>query len=334
MVANGLHSAFRYHGGNLSAARTAFPSAPLPWIDLSTGVNPYPWPAEYIGDSTALPDPSEVTELEKVAASYFCSNEISIAALPGADIGLRLLPRLLSARSVAMVGATYQGHAEAWRAAGKDVRIVDRSLMDQCDADAIIIVNPNNPDGMATEPHVLQALLARQSARGRWLIVDESFTDVAPELSFVEAARPGLVILRSFGKFFGLPGVRLGFVIGDPAVVETIRSVTGAWPVSVNAVQVGRAAYANPQWHARTRRQLAAAAQELDVILTKSGFSVVGGTSLFRLVAHQDAERLFGNLAETGILVRPFAYEPTWLRFGIPRAEHWKRVTHALEKCI
>ena len=332
-MAERILSLFRHHGGRVNTARTAFPSAPLPWIDLSTGISPFPWPGQGADDLTVLPDPDDIADLEKVAATYFGSADQPIAALPGADMGLRLLPQLITARSVAIVSPTYQGHVEAWRDAGADVTLISQDALATCEAQVVVLVNPNNPDGKATEVTEVLEILRRQQSRNGWLIVDESFADVMPEISVAAHAQRGLVVLRSFGKFFGLPGARLGFVVGDCEILKAIRHVTGAWPVNVNALRLGKEAYGDFAWHRQTRAQLAADAKRLDGLLKDHGFAVCGGTSLFRLVSCADAEKAFLGLAEKGILVRPFDYAPNWLRFGIPRADQWVRVANALAEC-
>ena len=326
-------SLFRHHGGRVNTARAVFPSAPLPWIDLSTGISPYSWSGPCTEDLTALPDPDEIADLEKAAATYFGCAEHLIAALPGADMGLRLLPRLIKAQSVAVVSPTYQGHVEAWRDAGAEVQLMPRDSIATCEAHVVVLVNPNNPDGKTTEASEVLKILQRQQSRDGWLIVDESFVDVAPEMSVAAHAQRGLVVLRSFGKFFGLPGARLGFVVGDDAILKAIRTVTGAWPVNVQALQLGTQAYGDFAWHQQTRARLMADTERLDRLFSDNGIGVYGGTSLFRLVSCANGEKAFLDLAARGVLVRSFDYAPHWLRFGIPRADQWTRVADALAEC-
>lgn len=332
-----LLEVLREHGGRLDAARLAFPAAPAPWIDLSTGVNPHPWrgaPRVRDIDSARLPDPLETTKLEAVAAVAFGCPPEHVAAVPGADMALRLLPRLLSAATVAIVMPTYSGHREGWAAVGANVRDISRADISSVTSDVIVVVNPNNPDGSLIAADQLLEIAARQSARGGWLIVDESFIEVAPEYSVAHATHAGLIVLRSFGKFYGLPGHRLGFVIADKSVLSALRTVTGEWPVTVSTLKVAAAAYADTAWQDKMRTRLATDAARLDRLLEKHGFEIVGGASLFRLAAHPAAERMFTGLARAGVLTRPFAYEHAWLRFGLPGPRGWKRLSLALESCV
>jgi cobalamin biosynthetic protein CobC len=331
MAVEGDHTSFFRHGGNLAAARAAFPSAPLPWIDLSTGVNPIPWEGPRTGDLTRLPDPADIATLEKTAARAFDCAPDSVVAIPGADIGIRLLPHLFDAKRVAIVSPTYCGHRQAWVAC--EVREIGRDALSTSDADVLVVTNPNNPDGTVTTTATLLALAERQRKRGGWLIVDESFADVAPENSVAGLIHEGLIVLRSFGKFFGLPGVRLGFIVADRQIRASVHRLVGDWPVNAQAIAMGIQACADRAWQDRTRKMLAEAMARLDVLLTAAGFAVVGGTPLFRLAARPDAQNAFRLLAQRGILVRPFEYNPTWLRFGLPPTSAWDRVTAALREC-
>ncbi|MET0336450.1 MAG: threonine-phosphate decarboxylase CobD [Caulobacter sp.] len=322
---------FSRHGGRLAQARAAYPHAPGPWIDLSTGVNPHPWTGRRAmsADLSRLPDPEAVKALEASAARAFGLHDNQhIAAVAGAETGLRLLPILTGARSVAIVGPTYSGHAEGWMAAGAEV--IEASPGAIPDADAVVIVNPNNPDGTIVSIDFLTATLNRQSARDGWLIVDESFIDTMPGLSIAARAGGRLVVLRSFGKFYGLPGVRLGFVLGDAELIARLKQLTGDWPISAEAIAAG-AAYDDAAWADDMRAKLRRDARRLDRTLTDAGLQVIGGADLFRLAAAPRADRLFDHLCQAGILTRPFADAPDVLRFGIPPLGAWKRLEQALE---
>jgi cobalamin biosynthetic protein CobC len=322
-------SGWRRHGGRMGEAAAAFPNAPLPWIDLSTGINPHGWagPRADFAALQRLPDPQETAALEAAAAAYLGVNIVQIAAIPGAESGLRLLPRLTGAPDVGILRPTYGGHEEAWRAAGRVVHTAT-TLAALPASSALVIVNPNNPDGRQIPPETLTAL-----ARNRLLIVDESFGDVTPELSVAPHAHDGLIVLRSFGKFFGLAGVRLGFIIAGPETIAGVRAAFGDWPVSAEALAAGTHAYSAPGWIQNTRARLQQDAARLDDLLTNAGFDIIGGTSLFRLAAHPHAAKWFTQLASHGLLTRPFTEQQNWLRFGLPGNESaWGRLRAALQQ--
>ena len=192
--------------------------------------------------------------------------------------------------------------------------------------DGFVVVNPNNPDGVLTPGADLVA-----TAEGRWLIIDESFIETAPGMSAVPAMTDRTIVLRSFGKFHGLAGVRLGFIVASAELAARLRRRIGDWPVGADANAMGMAAYGDPAWAERTRRRLARDANQLDVLLVDAGFAIVGGTSLFRLTRSGDAKRRAHALADRGILVRTFAHDAGLIRFGLPGRKDWPRLQAALE---
>jgi cobalamin biosynthetic protein CobC len=201
------------------------------------------------------------------------------------------------------------------------------------EADLAIVVNPNNPDGRIVNKDVLLALADRLEQRGGLLVVDEAFMDVAPAGASLggEVARGNIVVLRSFGKFFGLAGLRLGFALTATERAARLTATLGPWSVAGPAIAIGEAALADVSWAEATRERLLRDARQLDAMLADAGLDVVGGTSLFRLARTIAANELFHHLGHAGIFVRAFAEQPTWLRFGLPHDEPaWTRVRAAL----
>lgn len=273
-----------------------------------------------------LPDPVETKALEAAAAAAFGVEPERLVATAGAEAGLRLLPDLTPVDWIALASPTYGSHADAWRQAGAVVEEVPREALFDSRAEALLVVNPNNPDGAATPGAELV-----ERAEGRWLVVDESFVEVTPELSAAPLATGRTVVLRSFGKFFGLAGVRLGFVVCDVELAERLRRRIGDWPVGADAIVMGAAAYGDTDWADRTRARLAQDAARLDGLLIAAGFELVGGTTLFRLTRSGDAGRRAEALAERGVLVRTFDHDAGLIRFGLPGRSDWPRLQKALE---
>lgn len=331
---------FAHHGGRLGAARSLYSRAPQPWIDLSTGINPESYPAPRARGITLnrLPDTAELSRLEAVAAAAFgVGDPLRVVATGGTEPALRLLPYVLEQRGALVAGPTYGSHVDGWTRAGVLSRVVPDSQLEGSIADrtALIVVNPNNPDGRVLSRDRLRRLHDAVAARGGVLVVDEAFAEVSPEASVADLAggrqAERLVVLRSFGKFYGLAGLRLGFVVGAAQISARVRGVIGDWPVSVDALAAGLAAYADRQWAQRMREQLTGSARRLDGLLARCGFEIVGGTSLYRLVRAQDAPARFERLAAAGILTRPFQHDGALLRFGLPGTQdEWHRVSEAL----
>jgi cobalamin biosynthetic protein CobC len=328
------HGAPWYHGGNLNAARRLFPGAPEPWIDLSTGINPVPYPVGDIPQSawTRLPEPSELAALEAAAsAAYGAGPASEIVPAPGTQAIIQWLPRLFPARRVGILGLTYGEHEQSWRAGGAEV-VTAHTLADFESCDVGVIVNPNNPDGRLIPPGEMAGVADRFAARGGLLVVDEAFMDVIrPEASLVPTLPDRTIILRSFGKAYGLAGLRLGFAVASPDTGGKLRRALGPWAVSGPAITIGRAALADRAWLDETVRRLTEEADRLDSLLVRAGFAVAGGTPLFRFAERPDAGAWFERLSHAGILTRPFQARPSALRFGIPcNLSGWERLETAL----
>ncbi|CAN5427977.1 threonine-phosphate decarboxylase CobD [soil metagenome] len=299
-----------------------FGGAAEAWLDLSTGINPWPWP---IGDVSAaawqrLPSRADAQVLQDAArTSYRVPDGADIVAAAGTSALIQWLPYLAAGGPVAILGPTYNEHAESWRDAGHDV-IAVKSIDDiPAHARHVVIVNPNNPDGRIVDHVALASLAALMEVRGGWLVIDESFADLDPSLSAVAlCADFPIVILRSFGKFFGLAGVRLGFAIAAPAIAQRIASALGPWACSGPALQIGAAALRDHDWVEEMRKTLQQQAARIDDVLTNAGCELIGGTNLFRLVRHRDALRIHEKLAEKKIWCRSFDWADDLLRFGLP----------------
>lgn len=317
----------RDHGGDLAAAIHRHGGSEAEWIDLSTGINRRPWPAPPLDPAVLhrLPRAADFAAAEAAARTAYAA-PAAAACLPlaGAQAAIQLLPRLAPTGRAAILSPTYNEHAAAFRAAGWQVEEPgDPAAL--AGADAAVVVNPNNPDGRRHRPGDLLAL----AATTRLLVVDESFADPTPELSLVpHLGRPGLVVLRSLGKFTGLAGLRLGFALGAPADIARLADLAGPWAVSGPALALGAAALADAAWTEATRTRLAADARRLDAL---TPWPLVGGTSLFRTYATPDAAAAQARLARARIWTRVFPWSPTWLRLGLPGDEpEWTRLAAAL----
>lgn len=315
------------HGGDLSAIRRRFPDAMEPWIDLSTGINPVPYP---VGDLSPeiwqrLPTRRQEEALLGAAARRYGARDIgTIVAAPGTQALIQILPRLVPKSRVAVIGPTYEEHEVCWRRHGHDVSV--RAYLDQVgDADIVIAVNPDNPTG-----RVLPA--DRMPTDKRLLVVDEAFVDVLPEgASMASRLPPRTILLRSFGKTYGLAGLRLGFAVANADLAEALRDQLGPWAVSGPALEIGRVALDDDAWLAAATERLICDRRHLDEILVRAGFAVVGGTPLFCLVEHPEALSLADKLARHGIHVRRFDAMPTRLRFGLPgNSQQFERLAGAL----
>lgn len=301
------------HGGDLGAVRSRYPGAPEPWVDLSTGINPVPYPVAPLPVEVWSCLPTRQREqalLEAAAARYGVRDRATIVAAPGTQALIQLLPRLVPRSRVAIVGPTYEEHEACWTRQGHEVSVV-ASIDRAAGADVVIVVNPNNPTGLLLPP----ATLRRTNGL---LVVDEAFVDLLPpDASLAPDLPDNTIVLRSFGKVYGLAGVRLGFAIAERRIADRIRDELGPWAVSGPAIEVGRRALGDSAWLQAATVRLTADRRKLDALLVSAGFTILGGTPLFCLAHHPDTGRLVEKLGRRGIHVRRFAHEPQWLRFGL-----------------
>ncbi|HLM11797.1 MAG TPA: threonine-phosphate decarboxylase CobD [Reyranella sp.] len=313
------------HGGDLGRVRRRHPDAPQPWIDLSTGINPLPYPVAKLPADAWSRLPSHDAEQTLIAAAalrYRCQPGQLIAA-PGTQALIQILPRLVPRSRVAIVGPTYAEHELNWRRHGHDVRVV----ADLEAADVVVVVNPDNPTGRLLPLQALRAVTARL------LIVDEAFIDLMPNDASLAGELPdNAIVLRSFGKTYGLAGLRLGFAIAPTPLAARLRDELGPWAVSGPALSIGATALTDDTWLQAAAARLTGDARKLDALLVSAGFTVLGGTPLFRLASHPEVQEKVEDLAHHGIHVRAFADRPTCVRFGLPRGDgEFRRLSAALQ---
>lgn len=303
-----MTESWRWHGGGIEAARAHFGDSDQPWLDLSTGINPTPWPGagQIAIDWQRLPEERDLRDLEAAAAAHFDCDPAHVCALPGTEIGLRLIGELIPGPA-RFAAPSYRTHGDMFGGAKPG------ALDDADRGGTLILANPNNPTGHVTIRHKLLDW-------PDWLIVDEAFADCDQTHSVAGdvADDRRLVVFRSFGKFFGLAGLRLGFVLAPRPIIAGFRALMGAWPVSAAAIAIGAAAYRDKAWIDAARRKLSHDAKALDVVLAKHGHQPKGECPLFRLIQTTEVSHLFNNLAHESILTRPFDYAPDWLRLGLP----------------
>jgi cobalamin biosynthetic protein CobC len=320
------------HGGRLLQAAQRYGIPRERWLDLSTGINPIAWQSAAAPVSSWNRLPEEEDGLGVAAATYYGAN----ALLPvcGSQAAIQALPRLRARRSrVGVPELGYNEHAHRWQQAGHEVVPLPIGSFQSTlgDLDVLVVSNPNNPTGERITAEQLLEWHARLSSRGGWLVVDEAFGDATPENSVARFTdREGLIVLRSLGKFFGLAGARVGFVLAQDRTVRTLSEWLGPWSVAGPSRWVARAALEDRDWQLTTRARLRSDSQRLADVLAGNGLQATGGCDLFQWVKTDRALQIQDALAHKGILTRYFASVPS-LRFGLPASpEHWQRLEAAL----
>ncbi|VAW95971.1 L-threonine 3-O-phosphate decarboxylase [hydrothermal vent metagenome] len=330
------------HGGDIVTFSKHYGVPVNQWLDLSTGLNPFAWSVPAIAQHIWEKLPQQNNQLETIACRYYgCENLLAVA---GSQMAIQLLPALYQQYGspqrgrVAILAPSYSEHQHAWQQAGYAVEAVCSDNINAiiADTDVLVIVNPNNPTG---EPFAVEQLLAwreQLSEKGGWLIVDEAFMDLTPQNSLAQYAHLShLVVLRSFGKFFGLAGIRLGFVLANNSLLNQLKALLGPWPVSAPAREIAQTALADIRWQANTIKQLQTLSKQLVCLLEAANLPISGQTGLFVWVKTPRAYNLFTAFAQQGILVRYFAATDnavSSLRFGLPKMEKdWERLKQALD---
>ncbi|MBO6637227.1 MAG: threonine-phosphate decarboxylase [Roseitalea sp.] len=329
-----------HHGGSLDRAVAEHGGVHADWLDLSTGINPVPWPVPPIPAEVweRLPEASlEDYCLDAARAYYGVPEGASIVAAPGTQAIIQRLGDLIGTnRRIGIVTPTY-GEYDWCLATPERVVGTVRAIPSYEDGyDGVVFGNPNNPDGARRDGETDREAVAALLARNGTVIVDEAFADVAPEASYVpQTGSEGLIVLRSFGKFFGLAGIRLGFAIGPQGDMARLRRLLGPWAVPGPALYIGGRALRDIAWIAETRTRLMRDRQRLTGLLERHGFSITGQTDLFVLANHDRAPAIAKALADTRIWVRAFDKDAAWLRFGLPGADvAFKRLEKALAQAV
>lgn len=284
-------------------------------VDLAVNVRrtaPPGWLAEVvastIGRLGAYPDPREARRA--LADRHRIPTDQVLPTAGGAEV-FTLAARGLGVRRAAIVQPQFTEPEAALRSAGIAVQQVilpgpkfrlDPGLVPE-DADLVVIGNPTNPTGVL---HPASTLLALRRP-GRILLVDEAFADAVPgePESLIGPGMPGLLVARSLTKTWGLAGLRAGYAVGEPALIERLAAQQPHWSVSTPAL-AAMVATATPQAVAEAEqgaRQLGEQRAYLLRRLRELGLQPVGGADApFVLV--QGPPGLREGLREHGFAVR------------------------------
>ncbi|NLD00471.1 MAG: threonine-phosphate decarboxylase [Gammaproteobacteria bacterium] len=328
------------HGGRLNEAVKRWNIPHRQWLDLSTGINPNGWPVPNIPAQVWQRLPEADDGLKAIIREWSgIPQQADCEPVAGSQAAIMVLPRLRTPCRVGIPSVGYREHEYSWRQAGHQIVAITSAQTSSNDdswlneLDVLVWINPNNPTGELIAPATLLRWQQRLQQRGGWLIVDEAFMDATPELSLCAyAGLPGLIILRSLGKFYGLAGVRAGAVLSEPSIIESLRQLLGPWSLSGPTRYVMAQALQDSAWHKQARLRLQKDTQRLAHILQTARLKSLGGTVLFQTVQTDTPLELAEQLAAQGILVRIFE-QPGMLRFGLAANEQqWQRLVVALAR--
>ena len=301
------------------------------WVDLSTGINPNPWQPPKIPTFVWQRLPESDDNLLPSAQKYYnCKDLLPIA---GSQVAIQSLPYCRKHSRIAIVSPCYAEHPYWWQQAGHEVLLISADEIEKYlpSIDVLLLVNPNNPDTHLWPLTSLQSWHKQLSAHNGWLIVDEAFIDSTPQFSLLSQYQhlpDGLIILRSIGKFFGLAGIRLGFIAAPRHILNKIESMQGPWSISHPARWLGALALTDTQWQKKNRKRLAKQSYKLHALLSHY-FKNIYVTHYFCYLPYAHAEQIKHQLAEQGVWVRAFK-TPSAIRFGLPiNDEEYHRLNNA-----
>ncbi|SOE09281.1 L-threonine O-3-phosphate decarboxylase [Hoeflea halophila] len=308
------------HGGALSEAIARHGGNASEWLDLSTGISPFTLPLPEFPASIwrRLPEQSEVQRVCELAKRHYGGSVVPVA-VPGTQSAIQLLPYLTpNASEVAIVSPTYGEYQRAYQR--MDVAIDPVATLEAAAgtrAGVAVLANPNNPDGRETPRDDIFGFVRAQ--RHRLVVVDEAFADMRQDLSMAGAAgmEPNLVVMRSFGKFFGLAGLRLGFVFAEPRLASILKDRLGPWAVSGPALAVAEHAFSRRDLVNELRNKIEKAHAMTRSALSMARVSIVGESELFFCCKVGDGATVADQLASHKILVRSFDHSPSFIRIGL-----------------
>ncbi|MBE9399641.1 aminotransferase class I/II-fold pyridoxal phosphate-dependent enzyme [Pontibacterium sp. N1Y112] len=322
------------HGGDLISASARYNIPVESWLDLSTGLNPVSYPVEGVDPLAFQRLPYIQPEFLAAAARYYSSDQL--LPVNGSQPVIQVLPKCVEKLPVLLPAVGYDEHRHSWQKNGNPLvfypafdaeaaRVMIETALLEGEAFHLLVINPNNPSGLRFSPHTL-AEWSRQMAPGSYLIVDEAFIDTDPEASVLAGYHvANMVVLRSFGKFFGLAGLRLGFVFAEATLREALQQRLGLWQVNGVAQSLATKALSDDGWQMRARQDIhlnAEASQRLLAPLM-SMFKPLREirSALFSswLLSRSEATGLQRYLATHGILVRVIVVDKhhSLLRIGI-----------------
>jgi cobalamin biosynthetic protein CobC len=322
------------HGGKLIAASEQFNIPLEDWLDLSTGINPCGWPVPNVPPKAWQRLPEVDDGLEDAARNYYGAKHLLPVA--GSQAIIQLLPQMRKQSKVGILELSYNEHLHAWKKAGHEVVLLtEKNLSERMpEVDVLVLCNPNNPTGLRISPEKLLGWFDLLSAKNGWLVLDEAFMDATPEMSIAgQTGRPGLIVMRSLGKFFGLAGARVGFVLAWQKLIDELQDELGPWTVTTPSRWLAKTALLDKAWQEKARVQLKASKQKLRELLATHMLVGQGESDLFIWASHSDAKSIANHLGKQALLVRYFENPPS-LRFGLPGSEeNFAKLDQALAAC-
>ncbi len=348
------------HGGDIYGIARELGLAPGELLDFSASINPLGFPpglpsalSQALAEVVHYPD-RRCTALREELAAYHGLSPAQILVGNGSTELIYLIPRALRPRRGLIVAPAFGEYDKALRAAGAEVRwhvtaeadgFTLRGPLDPGAAELVFLANPASPSGALVPPEEMAAVVRRLTARGAVAVLDEAFIDFVEEASLKHALSrvPGLMVLRSFTKFFGIPGLRLGYLLGAAELVARVGAVQEPWSVSTLAQAAGRACLAEADFMARSRRMVAEARERFQGQLAGlPGLRVFPSAANYLLLKLAqpglDAATVRRRLLARGLIIRDASnfrgLNERFVRVAVRRPEENDRLVAALAEIL
>ncbi len=331
------------HGGNLIFelnARGIRCDNYESWLDLSTGVSPFSYPIPKISEKAWRELPQIDDEFYQIVSKYYGSNDFLVTA--GSQAIIKLLPELIISRKaqhrVFIPRVGYKEHLKAWQR--HEVKIESYHKLPDLESleknDVLVVINPNNPTGEFYSKQLLFEYADRLESLNGLLVVDEAFIEARNRNESViqKTMSKSLVVFRSIGKFFGLAGVRAGFVFAQPVLLEKVALEFGPWTVNGPALELLKSALSDKQWQIEQFNRINSTCLKLEWLL-KEYFPTnrLAASALFITLHLENAKEIFEALLDQRVYVR-LCDEGDSLRFGLPDGDGLNKLKLALEAII
>lgn len=333
------------HGGQLQKIAKQYNISQKNWLDLSTGIAPFSYPIPKIPEKYYQSLPQASSDLEVAAKNYYHAD--SLLVTNGSQAIIKLLPALWREKNkqsttVYLPEQGYKEHELAWKIAGFSLcKYQDKlpKLTEIKDNSVLVVINPNNPTGQLHQCSELIKYQEKLKTSGGLFVIDEAFMDIVePSQSMTSLINhsANTLVLRSFGKFFGLAGIRIGFLIADNAWLMQFNEQLGPWQVNGPAQFIAQKALTDNDWQKKQQQHLNLLASQLRTVLIKNIsnnlINKISGTDLFQTVYFKegvDVESYSIALCKQGVYVR-LTDDKQALRFGLAKTEQLAKLAKTL----
>jgi cobalamin biosynthetic protein CobC len=346
------------HGGQLQQVAKQFNIPPSDWIDVSTGIAPISYPIPDIPLSVWQQLPQQNPELIAAAQQYYQCSQLMITN--GSQAIIKALPSLyrqsnVNSQNVYLPERGYKEHAQAWKNAHYNLHFYQDNLPELSDIlpnSVLVIINPNNPTGIFYNAQTINKYQQQLAHLNGLLVIDEAFIDVMSDTTLENQSygsqaanqkenqreNDHCLVLRSFGKFFGLAGIRIGFLVASSSWCQAFKELLGPWQVNGPAQLIAQHALQDTSWQT-TQRGTLKRLRKMQEGMLKQAFpqtilQTINGCDLFLTLSfHQQdtAKKLYMLLCQQGVYCR-LADEQDTLRFGLTTEGSLERLTIACQQ--